>query len=418
MANSAKIGGLNIDLTELSADTSPQLGGNLDLNSNDISGTGNVNINGSITGNTFSGSGASLTNLNASNLASGTIPDARFPSALPAVDGSTLTGINTDLVADTTPSLGGDLDTNGNNIRVSNADRIQLGGIASGSYHEMEMFATGSVNNILAYDGEIGLGRQSGGAFKLKLNQPSGAGGTSIELNSNTTGGHQRINAAQTAIPFELQYGGSTKLNIGSSAVAVTGNLTTTGTITPGTYRAGEVIEEISATCDGSTVVVQSGSYTMTNVTAAQNGSNTYTAVTGSSIDYTPPAGTKRVYYRFWYHYDVTENSGISHHIMQIDGTDVYGSANNVASNYASSNWHHACFPISVEYTIDCDASSTSATDGQFTSWTSAKTLRVAYREYSGSYESRLHANTWWNGAGASGNYTIMKPHLTIRAIA
>ena len=42
MANSAKIGGLNIDLSELSTYTSPQLGGNLDLNSNDITGTGNM----------------------------------------------------------------------------------------------------------------------------------------------------------------------------------------------------------------------------------------------------------------------------------------------------------------------------------------------------------------------------------------
>ena len=31
--------------------------------------------------------------LNASNLSSGTIPDARFPSTLPAIDGSALTGI-------------------------------------------------------------------------------------------------------------------------------------------------------------------------------------------------------------------------------------------------------------------------------------------------------------------------------------
>lgn len=38
-------------------------------------------------------SGANLTNLDASDLASGTIPDARFPSSLPAIDGSALTGI-------------------------------------------------------------------------------------------------------------------------------------------------------------------------------------------------------------------------------------------------------------------------------------------------------------------------------------
>ena len=33
-------------------------------------------------------------NLNASQLASGTIPDARFPATLPAVNGSALTNLN------------------------------------------------------------------------------------------------------------------------------------------------------------------------------------------------------------------------------------------------------------------------------------------------------------------------------------
>jgi hypothetical protein len=56
--------------------------------------SGGATITGTATATTFSGSGASLTSLNASNLASGTIPDARFPAALPAIDGSALTGIS------------------------------------------------------------------------------------------------------------------------------------------------------------------------------------------------------------------------------------------------------------------------------------------------------------------------------------
>ena len=45
--------------------------------------------------------------LNASNLSSGTIPDARFPSALPAIDGSALTGIaNTSVIFTDKISLG------------------------------------------------------------------------------------------------------------------------------------------------------------------------------------------------------------------------------------------------------------------------------------------------------------------------
>ena len=40
------------------------------------------------------GSGANITDLNASELTSGTVPDARFPATLPAVDGSALTNLN------------------------------------------------------------------------------------------------------------------------------------------------------------------------------------------------------------------------------------------------------------------------------------------------------------------------------------
>ena len=51
-------------------------------------------ITGIATATTFSGSGANLTNLDASDLASGTIPDARFPAVLPSVSGVNLTGVS------------------------------------------------------------------------------------------------------------------------------------------------------------------------------------------------------------------------------------------------------------------------------------------------------------------------------------
>ena len=49
-------------------DTTPQLGGNLDLNSNDITGTGNINITGNITGTSFSGNGAAITGISTLNI--------------------------------------------------------------------------------------------------------------------------------------------------------------------------------------------------------------------------------------------------------------------------------------------------------------------------------------------------------------
>jgi hypothetical protein len=134
-------------LSDVVEDTTPQLGGNLDLNSNTINGTGTINIAGIATATNIvsvksddgtpgrvdlycettnahyariqapahsdfsgnvtltlpnstgtllltNGSGENLTSLNASNLGSGTVPDARFPSTLPAVSGANLTALN------------------------------------------------------------------------------------------------------------------------------------------------------------------------------------------------------------------------------------------------------------------------------------------------------------------------------------
>ena len=61
-----------------------------------FNGTANINLPGVNTAGNQNTSGTSggFTAGNASNLNSGTIPDARFPSTLPAVDGSNLTGIS------------------------------------------------------------------------------------------------------------------------------------------------------------------------------------------------------------------------------------------------------------------------------------------------------------------------------------
>ena len=50
---------------------------------------------GTLSATTFSGSGASLNTLNASELDSGTVPDARFPATLPAISGANLTNLPT-----------------------------------------------------------------------------------------------------------------------------------------------------------------------------------------------------------------------------------------------------------------------------------------------------------------------------------
>jgi len=66
----AQSGGGGGSLNNVVEDTTPQLGGNLDLNGNDITGTGNININGDIT--STSAGTPTITSSTVINLAAGT----------------------------------------------------------------------------------------------------------------------------------------------------------------------------------------------------------------------------------------------------------------------------------------------------------------------------------------------------------
>ena len=64
-----------------------------------INSTGIDAVSGVITAANFVGGGANLTALSASNLGSGTVPDARFPATLPAASGANLTNLSGTAIA-------------------------------------------------------------------------------------------------------------------------------------------------------------------------------------------------------------------------------------------------------------------------------------------------------------------------------
>jgi len=61
--NSVDLSALDTGILDVVEDTTPQLGGSLDLNSNNITGTGAINITGNITGTAFYGDGSNLTGI-------------------------------------------------------------------------------------------------------------------------------------------------------------------------------------------------------------------------------------------------------------------------------------------------------------------------------------------------------------------
>ena len=64
----------------------------------------------------------------------------------------------------------------------------------------------------------------------------------------------------------------------------------------------GRVLETLAGVCDGRSVSVSSGSYTLPTGTKMTINSESVTDVTGTSISYKPPPGTKQVVYSMLIH--------------------------------------------------------------------------------------------------------------------
>jgi len=178
------------------------------------------------------------------------------------------------------------------------------------------------------------------------------------------------------------------------------------------------ILEMFAAPADGRSVTVSSGTYTMGNVTAAQVMSTSYADLSGSSISYTPPSGTKWLHYRFDFQYRATEDSGIFGCKLLYDGTTVTTASRGMATNYSTQRYEEGNFPGFIEYIFDLTASSTNKANGQILSsdWTTNKVIKVQGREYSSTYEVNLFNNKYEDGTSSSGDEVFVKPLITIIA--
>tara|TARA_A100001515_G_scaffold48147_2_gene38068 strand:+ start:1183 stop:2868 length:1686 start_codon:yes stop_codon:yes gene_type:complete len=122
-----------------------------------------VSITGTCTATTFSGSGASLTAL----------PAANITGTLPAIDGSNLTGIASDLVNDTSPQLGGNLDVQSSQITTSTTNgNIKATPDGTGVF---EVRSSGSVDGTM----QLNCTANSHG---IKLRSPAHSDGQSYTI--------------------------------------------------------------------------------------------------------------------------------------------------------------------------------------------------------------------------------------------
>ena len=188
---------------------------------------------------------------------------------------------------------------------------------------------------------------------------------------------------------------GGIKVGTGLSIDSSTGVLSA-GTASSSTLD-GQILETLAGVCDGRTVTVESGSYLLTNVHSTQNTTTSWADVTGSSISYTPPSGTKQVIFEFHLSLSTdTDYGGDSRYDgraiilfkMLIDGTAV------TSLRIKNGEIIITVGEIIFFYRGIIDITGTnSVSDGKLSSWTSSKTIKLQVSSYAATYAARLHAN-------------------------
>jgi surfactin synthase thioesterase subunit len=193
-------------------------------------------------------SGVNLTSLNASNLASGTVPDARFPATLPAISGANLTNLDaSDLASGTVPIARIDL----NLLTTSTADGDGDFFVVVDSVGAEKKLTKANIN-ISGFNNDSGFTTNTGTVTSVGVTAGSGLTGGGTVTTSGTinldVGAGTGIDVAADAISVDvsdfmtngvnnrvLTATGADAMNAEANLTFDGTDLTVTGNVVPGT---------------------------------------------------------------------------------------------------------------------------------------------------------------------------------------
>jgi plastocyanin len=201
--------------------------------------TATINDAGLLTATNFSGGGASITALNATQLTSGTVPDARFPATLPAASGVNLTALNaTNLGSGTVPVLRlGDSGTRDATtyLRGDNTWATVAAGASSNSF---ETIVVAGQSSVVADSATDTLTLVAGSNITLTTNAGTdtitiaAAGGSSNSFETISVAGQSNVvaDSATDTLTLAAGTGISITTNAGSDTVTITSTVTSGAT--------------------------------------------------------------------------------------------------------------------------------------------------------------------------------------------
>jgi hypothetical protein len=171
---------------------------------------------------------------------------------------------------------------------------------------------------------------------------------------------------------------------------------------------AGMVLEQFLLPCNGSSITVQSGTYTSASVTTTQDTTHhTIADITGSSIDYTPPTGAQLVIYKF------VLQIGYSDSFPKLTIKFLLGGviADKFHTVYTTENYLNA--KVVLEYPLLIGGSA-DATIGKQATWTSSVNMKLTCQSVNGNAATLHQADFYMN----TSNDIVVPPMIGITAIA
>ena len=153
--------------------------------------------------------------------------------------------------------------------------------------------------------------------------------------------------------------------------------------------------------------------WTVDEVTSSQSLSSTYGILTGTSIEYYPPANAKTVVYKYTAHAGPGDTGPLFHARLYFGPSEAVVTEVEAAIQTTYLNANEFRWTFEWPFRITGSGNGADANLGQMETWTTSKNIHLKVREYGDSNEVQFHS--LYHIDGGTGSYFV-PPILTISA--
>jgi len=296
-----------------------------------------------------------------------------------------------------------DADATWTTLVISVNDETKVATVTSGStYDKVRVYRDTAITQLVDFQSGVRLTETDlDTAYQQGLFAAQEVKENAIEQNASTP----NVSSVSGILPIAHGGTASTSTTYCSLTANVSGILPVTFGGTGINGDSGQVLEEFLLPCDGIAYTSRSGAYTPAAVTAAAALTDTHADVVGSSISYTPPAGTQIVIYKFITSL-FSSSIGVAHFALWLDGVEVTDARTTIEFTDDAGR-------RTIEWALPIGGVANAAT-GRLASWSGAKIIKVQARRTSSDPDASLHATTSWDGSASA---EFSRPLIGIKAI-